>query len=185
MQNSKQNYSRTKANLVYGALIALASALILASAPVYAEKEELYHVYGDAPTGTRLKPKIISSPTPLDASYEELSEEHKAKIRANYSNMPETDEPPFPTGGLMPIWEAISEQRHPNDQRGKVMAVATVNAEGKVEKVAMYDTTSTHMTKLVANALMYTPFKPAVCNGEPCEMDFILEATLNIDLMRF
>ena len=169
-------------------LIALVSSLVLSallSTTTAAKAEGQYYLYGNPPTGTRLAPKVVTSPLPLEATYEELTAEDKAKIRANYDGMPEADEPPFPKAGLKPIWETIYENYHPSNQKGDLVVIASVDLYGVVREVAVYETTSNHMTKLVSTALAATEFKPAKCGGEACAMDFIFEGRLDIDIMRF
>ena len=178
----KYSKKSTKTSLIAASLALALSAFC--SAGNAANDEQLYYIYGDAPTGTRIEPRILTSKTPLEATYEQLSEADKVRIKADYANMPADDEPPFPQAGLMPIWEAIVTTRHPSDQVGDVVAIASVNPKGKVEKVAMYNTTSNHMSRLVSTALLASQFKPAICAGNPCAMDYILEARLDIELMR-
>jgi hypothetical protein len=168
-------------------LIALASALILsvlASTAAAAKDDPTYVMYGEARTGSRIAPKVVTSPVPVNVTYQELSEAEKAKIRANYDSMPAADEPPFPKAGLAPIWEAVTDQRHTSNQVGDVVVVASVDKDGIVREVAVYNTTSNNMTRLISTALAATEFKPAVCDGTPCAMDFILEARLDIELLR-
>ena len=180
MKNSKRTNRST--------LIALASALILsvlASAQAAAKDDPSYILYGEPRTGSRIAPKLLTSPIPINVTYEELSDAEKAKIRANYDSMPEADEPPFPKAGLEPIWKEVTKEgRHSSNQIGDVVVVASVDKDGVVREVAVYNTTSNNMTRIVSTALAATEFKPAVCSGKPCAMDFILEARLDIDLMR-
>ena len=174
-------------NQIYKTLVSLVSfvtlTVVLAST-AGAQKQEEYHILGERQTGSRIPPEVVTSLIPLDLTYEELSDKDKAFIKANYDNMPAEDEPPFPENGLMGIWKPIAESFHRSNQIGEIIAVATIDPKGKVEKVAMYKTTSNDMTKMISTALFATKFKPAVCDSKPCTMDFILEGELNIDLMR-
>ena len=166
------------------ALATLLTLLLVSTQPVFANGKKEYHLLGEPKTGTRIPTKLVTSPTPLDATYAELDDASKANIKANYENMPVSDEPPFPTEGLEPLWKEITKVSYGRNQIGGIVAIASVSPEGKVEKVAMYDTTSSYMTRVVSAALFATPFKPGVCDGKACAMDFILEGEINIDLMQ-
>ena len=179
--------NKTNKNRLYASLVAILSASLLFTSALVnatAQPQEEYHVLGKRQTGSRIRPEIITSLIPLDKTYAELSETDKTYIRANYENMPADDEPPFPLKGLNDIWVPVGKTFQRNDQIGEVVAIASVNAEGKVEKVSMYKTTSTDITRMVSAALFATEFKPGLCSGEPCAMDFILEGRLNIELLR-
>ena len=63
---------------------------------------------------------------------------------------------------------------------GKLFAVATVSAKGKVTEVRVYEAPSQAMGKFVGQVLMVTAFKPARCSGKPCQMDFPLEMRFSI-----
>ncbi len=177
-------HTQPKANLAVSLVIAL-SALLFTATTFATEivEEPVYVVLGDRMTGTRIRPEIVISELPLNATYEQLSADDKAKIRANYDNMPEGDEPPFPKEGLFPLWEHISGLAYKRIQKGNIMAIASVDATGKVGQVMMYETTSNTVTRVVSTVLAATEFKPAVCSGKPCAMDFIFEGRLDIDLL--
>jgi hypothetical protein len=55
---------------------------------------------------------------------------------------------------------------------GKFYFVATVEPDGKVSTVKAYGSPSPEMAKFVGEVLLLTKFKPAVCRGRPCRMDF-------------
>lgn len=169
--------------LTISALISAALLSMNAMADVGVSPNE-YHLLGEAKTGTRIPTKLVTSPLPLEATYADLNEADKAYIRSNYQNMPESDEPPYPVEGLHEFWDEVTKVRYARNQIGDVVAIASVSPEGKVEKVEVYDTTSTYMTKVISTALFALPFKPAVCNGKACAMEFILEGKMNIDLMQ-
>lgn len=57
---------------------------------------------------------------------------------------------------------------------GKLYLVATVEPNGKVSTVKAYGSPNPEMAKFASEVLLLTKFKPAVCGGRPCRMDFPL-----------
>lgn len=154
--------------------ILLAIILILV-APVTFAKEEVFTLKGDVPTGTRLAPDVVTSAIPLDKPYSELSEEQQAHVRRNYQSMPAGDTPPFPKEGLASIYQPFVDVVSATSKGGQITAVATIDKNGKAQKVAIYRTTGETMTKAIYAALMSAEFDPAICKGEPCAMDYLLD----------
>jgi hypothetical protein len=54
------------------------------------------------------------------------------------------------------------------------MLIATVEANGEVSSVKAIGSPSPEMTKFASTILLLTKFKPAICSGHPCRMDFPL-----------
>jgi len=125
-------------------------------------------------TGTIIKKQIRwNSKIPLDKSYAELTPEQKAELRAMYENLPEGDEPPFPENGIRPIFNAIRKAQRLRQASGELNMAVTVGPDGQAIKVedrgGVYDI---QMTEIAQQVLLLTKYKPAVCNGHPCTMQF-------------
>ena len=109
---------------------------------------------------------------PLNRSYAQLTPDEKALIRAWYQDMPAEDEPPFPRNGLYPVMNAVSEGQRRVLTAGDLFLMATVNGRGEVEEVKAFGDADPTLVDFVSRVVMQTPFKPAVCSGQPCRMDF-------------
>ena len=125
-------------------------------------------------TGTIIKKDIRwDSRIPLDKTYAELTPEQKAELHAMYENMAEGDEPPFPENGIKPIFNVIRKAQRLRLARGELNMAVTVGADGKATKVedlgGVYDI---QMTEIAQQILLLTKYKPAVCKGQPCTMQF-------------
>lgn len=94
--------------------------------------------------------------------------------------MNKRDEPPFPADGLKPLLHAISKGQSKLLVRGELRLVADVGPDGSVLSVQALGSPSTEMTEFAASVLVLTKFKPAVCKGQPCKMQFPLY--LNFDV---
>ncbi|MCR5864088.1 hypothetical protein [Aquincola sp. J276] len=117
---------------------------------------------------------------PLNRTYEQLSPAEKALIRAWYDDMPAADEPPFPRAGLYPVMEAVRKGQQRVLAEGDLFLVATVNGSGGVDEVKAYGKADPVLVDFVSRVVMHTPFKPALCAGIPCRMDFPLNFLLTV-----
>jgi hypothetical protein len=125
-------------------------------------------------TGTLIKKEMVwSSKIPLNRTYGELTPEQKAEFHAMYESLPTGDEPPFPLEGLKPIFSAIKKAQASVLARGELNLIVTVGPDGKARQVEDYGSVDNpEMTKFAASVLLMTKFKPAVCDGTPCTMQF-------------
>lgn len=153
----------------------LLTILLILLAPVTFAKKEVFTMKGDVPTGTRIAPDVVTSAIPLDKPYSELSEEQQAHVKQNYQSMPAGDTPPFPKEGLESIYQPFVDVVSATSKGGQITAVASIDKHGKAQKVAIYRTTGDTMTKAIYAVLMGAEFDPAICDGEPCAMDYLLD----------
>jgi hypothetical protein len=164
--------------------LALAGVTLVVSA-VFAEQtndKTQYTIKQDRPSlGTSMKKVIVFTGTiPLDKTYDQLTTEEQNTLKENYENMPAGDEPPFPLSGLMPIYKAIG--RAHEDLRlkykGKLVMYVLVDSEGNPKSVSVETSPFPSITQATAYVLMLQKFKPAVCSGKPCSMQFPVTAEL-------
>ena len=47
-----------------------------------------------------------------------------------------------------------------------------IDSQGKPVSVSVYQSPDPKMTQVVGTILMLQSYKPALCNGEPCSMQF-------------
>jgi hypothetical protein len=124
-------------------------------------------------TGTILKKDIRwESDIPLKKTYGELTEVQKAALRALYSAMPEGDEPPFPVEGMRAIFYPIRNAQRITPSRGEINMVVTVGPDGKASRVESFGSESPKMNEVAQQILLLTRYKPGICSGRPCTMQF-------------
>jgi hypothetical protein len=125
-------------------------------------------------TGTIIKRDIKwDSKIPLNKTYGELTPEQKAELHALYNSMPEGDEPPFPAEGLKSIFNAVRNAQRLSQARGEINMVVTVGPDGKATKVESFgNESSVRMTEVTQQILLLTKYKPGICSGKPCTMQF-------------
>ena len=147
-----------------------------APAPEYGIKE-------DRPrTGSMIRRQMVGPVAiPVHLSYDQLSPEDRAKFNTNYENVAPGDEPPFPTGGLKTILDPLRKAQASLLVEGDLFLVAKVDSSGVPQEVVAYGSPSPAMTQLAARILLLTKFKPAVCGGQPCAMEFPLRILFKLE----
>ena len=125
-------------------------------------------------TGTIIRKGIRwESRIPLNKTYAQLTPAQKEILHAQYENIAPGDEPPFPEKGIKPIFNAISNAQHILQARGELNMTVTVGPDGNAIQVEDFSNVhNAQMREALQNALMLTKYKPAVCNGAPCTMQF-------------
>jgi Gram-negative bacterial TonB protein C-terminal len=111
---------------------------------------------------------------PLNKRYKEFNLEEKTALKSAYDLEFADDEPPFPEDGLRPLLTNISKAEECMQITGDLLLIADVNAAGKVTSVSVTKSPTPKFAKLVAQFLYITKFKPALCEGKPCDMQYPL-----------
>jgi hypothetical protein len=119
---------------------------------------------------------------PPEKTYAQLTPAEKQRIKDRYQNMPANDEPPYPLHGLVTIMRATEELQHKLLAQGVLDLAVTVDAHGTATTVEVYKSPDAKMTKAMADVLMLEKYKPAVCNGSPCQMKFPFLMKYNVNL---
>jgi hypothetical protein len=133
-----------------------------------------YYNTATSATGSILKKDIRwESPIPLNKTYGELTDEQKAALHKMYENLGPADEPPFPAEGIKPIFNAVKKAQRILQSRGRLDMKVTVGPDGKAIKVEDFGTVRTgQMTETTQQVLLLTTYKPGLCSGTPCTMQF-------------
>jgi hypothetical protein len=125
-------------------------------------------------TGTILKKDLRwNSKIPLNKTYGQLTDAQKAELHKMYESLPPGDEPPFPAEGIKPIFTAIKNAQRVLQARGSLDMAVTVGPDGKAIKVDDFShLRSTQMADLAQQVLLLTKYKPGMCSGTPCTMQY-------------
>ena len=159
------------------ALLALAGLLAVVTVPVAAQDQASPPAFGikedhDLPR-TRIRNTVVTgSVVPVNQRYEQMSDEHKALVRSQYDSRAADDDPPFPAEGLEPVYQALYRVQRALLVKGELTLVATVLPDGTVSQVQAIGSPDPQLTKYAGAVVMATPFKPALCHGQPCQMEF-------------
>lgn len=161
------------------AICCLLPALLL---EVRAQPYPEYGIKEDQPrTGSRIRQNAVG-PTRIAVNlpYERLSPEDKAQLHDYYEHIADGDEPPFPRHGLRAVLDPIRQAQAKLLAEGNLFLIVTVGPDGKAKEVKAIGSPSPEMTRFAAQVLVLTPYKPALCSGQPCAMDFPLRMTFRV-----
>ena len=154
-------------------------ALAVVCAAATAADTERYRLKGDTDFSS-LFPSSGSAEyvIPFDKTYEELTPVQQGRLKSAYVEMGNADEPPFPTGGLQALYKPIATgQQRGLMTSGLFRAEVEIDEQGSPITFVVYNSPSDSVTKFVANIVMLTKFKPALCSGSPCKMGFPVRIT--------
>jgi hypothetical protein len=107
---------------------------------------------------------------PPDLGYAKLTPEQKALVNSYFPALEEGDEPPYPLHGLRPFYELMSKAVGRTGVGGDVRIYVTVGADGKPLSATTIGLDDADMRKFAGMAAMSQQYKPAVCQGKPCQM---------------
>ena len=116
---------------------------------------------------------VMRGALPYDRSYEQLSPEQKAVVRAQYDSVGPTDEPPYPKYGLSDVADAVARMPRRETLEGEVILTVRIDEVGNAKSVSIYKTPDAKLSNVVAATLTRTRFKPGLCEGRPCAMDYV------------
>ena len=154
---------------LYFWILLLPHMLAFAQAP-----EPQYGIKTDStPTGSNIRQYAVQPfNMPVNLPYHQLPPEARKTLHGYYEEIKEGDEPPFPAEGLKAFLDPIQKAQQKLLVDGPVNLIATVDRKGEVTRVQVVGTPIPKMSEFAARAVLLTRFKPAVCAGEPCQMDF-------------
>lgn len=118
---------------------------------------------------------------PFDKPYGELTAAQQRRLKLAYVALGDGDEPPFPIQGLGAIYRPVSKGQQRLLVSGEFRADAEIDKDGNVLAVAVLQSPNEQVTKFMANVLLLTKFKPALCQGEPCQMGFPVKVSFKVE----
>ncbi|WP_293932207.1 energy transducer TonB [Iodobacter sp.] len=126
----------------------------------------------DNSTGSNIKKTRLWNGLPLNKRYHELSDDEKASLNRAYEKINLGDEPPYPQDGLRQIVEAVDQIAKKLHPTGKLQLLVDIDEQGKANNVSVLTSPNPQLAELVASVLLLSPFKPAICSGQPCKMQY-------------
>ena len=117
---------------------------------------------------------------PMKKKFDSLSPAERAALRALYDGMPEKDEPPFPKAGMAPIMSDVAELAGVAKVTGLVSIFVNVDAAGNATGVRIMKAPNIDVAKAISFILVQAKYKPAMCNGAACAMEFPFRFNLTL-----
>ena len=152
--------------------LALASAMALAAGSAAAQ--DMPYRITDTIVGSVLPQDIIRSSAPIQGRYSELTPAQKAAVASDYESLAPGDEPPYPLYGVHHLIAPIVRYADAGEPVGPLVASVVVDAQGKPGKIIVYKSPDQVLTRFLASQLATEEYKPALCQGQPCEMTYVL-----------
>lgn len=118
--------------------------------------------------------ELDQSTLPLDKAFDDLSFGEMDLLRNQYAQLRNSEEPPYPAGGLGDIVSQLDALKAKSGMRGELFAVISVDADGKARDVAWLMTPEQGSLDDIRSILLATRFKPAKCGARACAMEFPL-----------
>ena len=115
---------------------------------------------------------------PLNRSWAQLTGEQQTLWKSQYEAMPPTDEPPFPVDGLGVLNKSVTQGLRGRFESGKLDLKVRIDAQGNATAVSVFASPTPEIARTAASVLMASRFKPAVCAGKPCAMEFPFKLAL-------
>jgi hypothetical protein len=140
--------------------------------------QNAYYLYGDPRPGTKFKQKLYKSDVPFDTRYSDMSSTLKARVKAPYGGLKDSEHPPFPSEGTQAIYNPLFDANRELLSEGDVLAIAMISATGDVKQVSIYKSPKESIATMINYIISNTKFDPAICDGSPCEMEYLFETRL-------
>lgn len=129
------------------------------------------HAITGAKTGTHVRQNQVVAYLPVDTSWAEMTPAQQNALRANYPALEAGDEPPFPKWGERVLFENIHRfNRALGPSEGQLAMHVLVGKDGKPKNVSTHGVIRQEMVNAVQLLAMVHEYKPARCQGQPCEM---------------
>jgi len=111
---------------------------------------------------------------PMNRAWAQLNAEQKKVVKASYEAMAEDDEPPYPIAGTEELLRAAAAAQKRFLASGRLYVVVDVDAAGVANTASVIEAPSPEMGKFIAEAMLLQKYKPALCKGQPCKMQYPL-----------
>jgi len=149
-----------------GAALTLSVAGTALAADIYAIREDFPE------TGSSILKAALVWPVPINRRYEELTPEQQRIVREDYVKLGPADEPAYPSDGMASILAEVAKLQTGEIDKGLLHLAVRVDAAGHARAVALLNSPNNAISQAVSYSLMHTTYKPAKCDGRPCDSDF-------------
>ena len=136
----------------------------------------------EARMGTQIRKEAAVGSLPPHANWNALTEPQRNTMRAHYPALEAGDDPPFPTQGQGHLLEMLTRV---NDNAGVENGFLAVNVligkDGKAKNVTTYGEPSKELVRAVSHLVVDQEYKPAFCQGTPCEMVYPIRINITVE----
>lgn len=131
--------------------------------------------------GSRTRNVVATIAIPPTASWDQLSAAEKNRVVDRYYwALAPGDEPPYPVNGMQAGIKLIARIQGETSFEGSVIILTTVGIDGKAKSASVIGAPP-DVARYLGAAGMTPTYKPAMCQGTPCEMIFPMYFHLSKD----
>ena len=124
-------------------------------------------------TGSRIRRELPKLTIPATEPYDKLTAEQRRVFRALFTDLADSDEPPYPVDGLLPVAKSLVFALADGAvDEGELFLTVRVDEKGEPQSTSIYATPNQRISKEAATVLMKVKYKPATCAGKPCTSEF-------------
>jgi hypothetical protein len=123
--------------------------------------------------------RVYGVAVPIDKTYAQLTAQEKLRVKELYEPMGVDDEPPYPLHGLRTILESSDQIARSLRAQGGLTLAVTVSPTGHAISVDVLRSPDPKLTEKLSAVLMLEKYKPAVCKGSPCQMQYPFRMEFN------
>ncbi len=157
--------------------------LIMSSISTMTSAADQYTLREESPTtGSHIRKVSATSDIDFNKRYADLTPTEVASLKSQYEKLGDLDEPPYPINGMKPLFNDIVRIQNAVLARGDLYATVSVDANGDGKSIQFYQIPDQEMANPIAFVLLKTKYKPALCSGSPCAMEFPFKMTFNVSL---
>jgi hypothetical protein len=121
--------------------------------------------------GSRIPELAASLSIPPAASWAQLSVAERNRVIAlAYVTLAPGDEPPYPVDGVQAILKQVSTVQGKFDYHGPADIFITVGSDGKARSASVVGKAPKELARQLSAIALAQAYKPAMCQGTPCEM---------------
>jgi hypothetical protein len=143
-------------------------------------EDAVYHLRPEPTAAASNRTAYAHSGRPMDKSYSQMTKSQQQGIRDEYPLLHDTDEPPYLTRGPQSSVDRITRFHSAEDLPGGLLDIrAQIDANGNATAFYVISSPDPKLSNFVASMLMKEKFKPGVCAGQPCTMEFHYSMNFN------
>jgi hypothetical protein len=163
--------SHTLRSLALCGVLAVAAPFATQAA---SDEPQQYHLT-DTLSGSVLPQPIMNASLPFDSTYAALTTEQKEVLFDSYERLAPGDEPPYPLYGVRHLIKPLISYAEITQLAGTLEATVDVDAKGDAVSVTVYKSPDYQTARIVSGAMALEKYKPAMCEGQPCNMKYVLQ----------
>lgn len=119
--------------------------------------------------------------TDASRSYQQLTAAEKDRLHQLYESIPPGDEPPYPLQGVWSYSDPLGEIALRRQLVGSLTVLLDIDSGGQVIGLNLLAAPEGAPWTAIEQILKAIPFKPAVCSGQACAMQYLVQMDFSME----